>query len=165
MKVSYVDLPKTARVWIYQNTSTIDPAVQDTIQGKLDQFSSEWAAHSQPLAAHCEIRHNRFLILMVDEAQNMASGCSIDASVHFVRQLESAYGLSLFDRMVFSYQKNGEVVTVPKIEFARQYASGLIDDETLVFDNLIRTKEDLENRWLKPLGESWHRRFVQTLVG
>jgi len=164
MKVPYIDLPKTARVWIYQNTSVIDPAVQDAIESKLDQFSSKWSAHNHPLASHCEIRHNRFLILIVDEAQNMASGCSIDASVHFIRQLESAYSLDLFNRMVFSYQKDGEVITVPKIEFARQYASGMIDDETLVFDNLIKTKEDLENRWLKPLGESWHRRFVQTLV-
>ena len=97
---------------------------------------------------------------MVDERLNMASGCSIDTSVNFIRSLEKKYDLNLFDRFTFSYQKDDKIHTVPKNKFAELYESGEIDESTLVFDNLIRTKEDLVQSWLKPLGKSWHKRFV-----
>lgn len=164
MKVPYQDLPSTARVWIYQNSKEIDPDQQAKISESLDLFVSQWSAHNQPLSAHGEIRHDRFIILVVDEGQNMASGCSIDASVHFIRQVEEVHQLDLFDRMVFSFQKNESVSTVKKSEFSRLYAAGVINDETWVFDNLIKTKEELDTTWLKPLGQSWHKRFAGSLV-
>ena len=97
---------------------------------------------------------------MVDEAYNAASGCSIDSSVSFIRTIEKKYQLNLFDRFTFSYEQNGEIHTVPKARFAELYRSGEINELTMVFDNLIRTKVDLEKAWLKPLGQSWLRRFV-----
>ncbi|MBK8504487.1 MAG: hypothetical protein IPL46_21145 [Saprospiraceae bacterium] len=104
--------------------------------------------------------HDRFIILMVDEQLNAASGCSIDSSVSFIRAIEKKYQLNLFDRFTFSYEKDGEIYTVPKARFVELYKSGEINESTMVFDNLIRTKVDLETSWLKPLGKSWLRRFV-----
>ncbi len=161
MKVSIDQLPDTARVWIYQNKRPLSHDQQTLIQFELDRFVSQWSAHNQPLAAHAEIRHDRFVILMVDEGQNLASGCSIDASVHFIRSLEASQGLDLFDRMFFSYWKDESVHTVSKVDFANAYAKSEIDDQTLVFDNLIKTKGQLDQEWCKPLSQSWHRRFVK----
>ncbi|MEZ4956316.1 MAG: hypothetical protein R2825_22350 [Saprospiraceae bacterium] len=53
-----------------------------------------------------------------------------------------------------------EVKTATSEEFAMLYKMGEINDETLVFDNLVKTKGELEEKWLKPLNESWHKRFV-----
>jgi hypothetical protein len=104
---------------------------------------------------------NRFVVLMVDESQAGASGCSIDKSVYFVQGVEQAFGVKMFDRMLFAYQNEaGEVKTASSIEFDQLYKNGLINDETLVFDNLVKTKADFEGKWLKPLKDSWHARFV-----
>jgi len=160
MKVDFEKLSPTARVWIYQNHEVIPEETLKQLRNDLDAFVDEWSAHQQPLSAHGRLMHDRFIILMVDEDLNAASGCSIDTSVNFIRAIEKKYNLNLFDRFTFSYQKDGQVCTVPKSKFAELYQSGLIDETTMVFDNLVRTKIDLENSWLKPLGKSWHRRFV-----
>ncbi|MCB0687002.1 MAG: hypothetical protein KDC53_10765 [Saprospiraceae bacterium] len=160
MRVEFEKLSPTARVWVYQNEGKIADEKLQELRRDLDDFVSEWSAHQQPLAAFGQILHDRFLVLMVDEHLNAASGCSIDSSVNFIRSIEKKYGLSLFDRFTFSYQKDGKVFTVPKSRFAELFQSGEIDESTMVFDNLIRTKADLERAWLKPLGKSWHRRFV-----
>ena len=97
---------------------------------------------------------------MVDESQAGASGCSIDSSVRFIQQLGEQYRVNFFDRMLFAYQKEGQVYSVPSMKFAELYQKGEIDDTTLVFDTLVKTKGDLDTKWLKPLGESWHKRMV-----
>lgn len=160
MKVEVEKLSPASRIWIYQNYERIAPEKMEALKKDLDAFVSEWTAHQQPLLATSQILHERFIILMVDESYNAASGCSIDTSVGFIRQIEEKYDLNLFDRFTFSYQKDGQVFTVPKDKFAELYQAGEIDESTPVFDTLIRTKGDLEQAWIKPLGKSWHRRFL-----
>jgi len=63
--------------------------------------------------------------------------------------------------MLFSYLSEEEkVVTLDQHGFKDSYASGKINDETLVFDNLVKTKDQFLTQWLLPLKDSWHRRFV-----
>ena len=160
MKMDFDQLGDDARVWIYQNKKGIDREKISEIRSDLIKFVHQWAAHNQPLAAFGEVYHDRFIVLIVDERMNAASGCSIDSSVAFVRNLEQKYGLDLFDRMTFSYERDGVVYTVPSERFALLYKQGEIDEDTLVFDNLIKTKDELVREWQKPLGDSWLSRFV-----
>jgi len=160
MRVTFEELDPNARIWIYQNQGEIADDKVDAIRNDLNDFVEGWSAHQQPLAAFADVIYQRFIVLLVDEKLNMASGCSIDTSVNFVRSLESKYELDLFDRFTFSYQKDGMVHTLPKVRFAELYKSGEIDEETMVFDNLIRTKSEFENTWRKPLGITWMKRFV-----
>jgi hypothetical protein len=97
---------------------------------------------------------------MVDESQAGASGCSIDSSVQFVRQLQQELGVDFFDRMLFAWQDGEQVQTAHRENFAALYRQGLIDGDTLVYDHLVKTKADFESAWLKPLSQSWHARMV-----
>ncbi|NND31428.1 MAG: hypothetical protein HKN76_02470 [Saprospiraceae bacterium] len=162
MKIEFDKLNQDARIWIYQNHEAIAEDKVGQIKQEIGEFVSSWSAHQRPLAAFGDVFHNRFVVLIVDETYNQASGCSIDASVTFVRSLEKRFDLQLFDRFTFSYEKDGQIHTVPKSEFAALYQAGEIDYNTLVFDNLIRTKADLLVSWQKPLGHSWLKRFVQS---
>ncbi|NND04799.1 MAG: hypothetical protein HKN87_00345 [Saprospiraceae bacterium] len=159
MKVDFDQLGKETRIWIYQSNQEISPDLIDAIQADVEAFVNGWSAHQQPLAAFGSVFHRRFIVLMVDETFTKASGCSIDTSVAFIRKLEEDYDLILFDRMTFSYLLGNIIHTVPKDQFAKLYADGVINEDTLVFDNLIKTKSEWEN-WKKPLGESWLKRFV-----
>ncbi len=156
----YQTLPASTRVWIYQANRPFGeneiPALKETV----DRFAQNWVSHNRQLRAHGDVLHRRFIVLMVDESQADASGCSIDKSVYFLKQIEQAYGVDLFDRMTFTWLEGEEVKSAPSAEFAALYQQGKINSGTLVFDNLIQTKGELEEKWLKPLNESWHRRFV-----
>ena len=45
-------------------------------------------------------------------------------------------------------------------EFQELANSGVINEQTLVFNNLVNTKKEFESNWLIPLGKSWHKRML-----
>ncbi len=154
------NLPDTSRVWIYQAQQAFSAELSAEIQQQVQAFAQQWVSHNRALRASGEVLYDQFIVLMVDESQAGASGCSIDKSVHFMQALEAKYGINLFDRMTFTYKDGDQVMTAPREQFARLYAEGKINDETLVFDNLIKTKGEFSNKWIKSLGQSWHKRMV-----
>ena len=156
----YESLPPAARVWIYQGSAPFAEAEIPAIREQVRHFAQRWVSHNRALRSYGDVWHDRFVVLMVDESQAGASGCSIDASVHFVKDLAEATGVDLFDRMVFTYRDERAIKSAPREEFARLYADGTITDDTLVFDNLVQTKADFETSWEKRLGDSWHARMV-----
>lgn len=156
----YQSLPDSTRTWIYQSSRPFSDDEISALKTLLTRFTQSWASHSRQLCAFGDVLFGRFILLMVDEDQAGASGCSIDASVSFLQQLEKRYGVDLFDRLTFAWLEDGAVKTAEQGEFARLYNEGTIGDETIVFDNLVKTKGDFEKAWLKPLGKSWHKRLV-----
>lgn len=112
------------------------------------------------MSAGAAILHERFVVLGVDESRAGASGCSIDSSVNYLKKLGAQYQRDLFDRMRFSYELDGQVFTVSREEFVTLYQNGDINDETIVFDPLVKTVAELQTNFRKPLKESWHVRFV-----
>lgn len=151
----------TARVWIYQANEPFSEADIPAIKDHLQNFAGKWVSHSLQLTAGAELLHNRFVVLAVDENNAGASGCSIDSSVAFVKQLGAEYNRDLLDRMRFSYiDKNNQVQTVSKDEFKSLYAKSEITNETIVFDPLVKTVEELNTAFQKQLSDSWHSRFV-----
>src|SRR5690606_41244471 len=126
--------------------------VLDTLEG----FTSEWKAHGKSLAAKAEIRYDRFIIIMVDDRVAPPTGCSIDKSVHLLKEIERELGVALFDRMQIAYRDNGVIHVVPRAEFEKLLAQGDITHQTVVFNNLVATYPDLETNWEVPMSESWH---------
>lgn len=155
-----IALPPTSRIWIYQSNEPFPATKIPQIQQQVQDFAQAWISHNRQLRAHGDVLHNRFVVLMVDESQADASGCSIDKSVYFLKNLQAQYGVDLFDRMRFSYLEDEEVKTVSREEFAKLYSEGKINDDTLVFDTLVSNKGDFDNHFVKPLSKSWHKRMV-----
>lgn len=155
-----IALDNRSRVWVYHASSPIPEEKIADLKGHIHTFVSGWVSHNNALKAYGNIFHNRLLCLFVDETQAGASGCSIDSSVRFVKSLGEHYGVDFFDRMLFSYILNDEVFTVNKAELKDRYRQGMITEETLFFDTLVRDKSQFLDKWLVPLGESWHKRML-----
>lgn len=153
-------LPESTRVWIYQADRPFHEKDIPQIRNMVKQFAENWVSHNRALRAFGDVYHHRFVVLMVDESRAEASGCSIDASVAFLKHLQQQFGVDLFDRMRFSFQGDKGVETVSRDEFERLYREGKIDDQTLVFDTLVDSKGAFEQGFVKPLKESWHQRLV-----
>jgi hypothetical protein len=154
------DMPDHARVWIYQSNRPFTEKEELVLKSQINGFVQEWAAHSLALTAMGDILYNQFIVLAVDEKKVDASGCSIDKSVRFLQDIENQYFINLFDRLNFAYLKDSTLNITPSATFKTLYTEGGITSDTLVFDNLVSTIGDLKNTWLKPLKESWHKRFV-----
>jgi hypothetical protein len=153
-----------ARVWIYQsNRSFAEKEVSELlIHGK--HFTRSWNAHGNALAAELVVLHNRFIVLILDESQNNASGCSIDKSVELMRQIEQQYNVVLFDRYAVAYRDENNVLQSCTIdEFGSRFNRGEVTNETLVYNNLVSTLDEMQSNWLLPLKESWHSRLIETV--
>lgn len=148
--------PDNSRVWIFQADRELTPDEIKWAFPKVKGFVDQWKAHGHALAAHTEIRYNRFIIVMVDEQEASASGCSIDSLHRFMQELEKALNVKLFDRFNIAYKENGRVLSVGRESFEELLQTGRVNASTIVFNNLAATKKQLDEGWEVPLDQSWH---------
>lgn len=160
MLASFQSLPDSSRIWIYQSSRTLTPEELHEIETGLDAFLEQWTAHGSNLSAGYEIRYKRFIIIGLDQGVHAASGCSIDASVHFIQDLEKKYDIQLLDRMNVSF-KQGEYVAYKTLtDFKKMAKNRSISMNTVVFNNLVATKQEYIDNWEVPISDSWHARFL-----
>ncbi len=148
-----------ARVWIYQSNRELSATETEQIELQLEDFTQTWTAHNQQLLASGFINYNRFIVLMVDESNAGASGCSIDKSVHFIQSIEKQFSINLFDRMNIAYKLDYKVESVSASDFEKLILSGLVNSETIVFNNLVNNKLELATNWELPIAKSWHANY------
>lgn len=146
-----------SRVWIYQSNRQFTEKETAEIQQKLDQFTTQWTAHGHQLQAKAEIRYGFFIILIVDQDSASATGCSIDSSVRVIKEIESTYGVDLFDRFNMAYKIDDQVYVNTKEDFETLITIKKIGPETIVYNNLVQTLAELDEKWEVPLANSWHK--------
>ncbi len=155
---------ENSRVWIYQSDKelTADQAIK--LQQQVEAFTQTWTAHNNQLKATAVVQYNRFIILVVDENQAGASGCSIDKSVRFMKEIENEYRINLFDRFNLAYRDGEQIVSVPRNQFENLIKAGTITEDTIVFNNLVQTLAELKDKWEVPLKNSWHVQLFGNLL-
>lgn len=158
--MNYKELANHSRVWIYQSSRLLTDQEVEEIQVYGDRFIANWAAHGKELQAAFEVFYNRFIVLFADESQVKASGCSIDASVHFIQDIQNAYQLDLFDRLNIAYKTKKQINTLRMHDFQEALNKGLLTENTIVFNNLVETKEAFENCWEVAIKDSWHAKML-----
>jgi len=160
MLVDFKSLPETSRIWIYQCNRTFSMEELEEIRLSLSNFLEEWTAHGSSLKAGFEMPYNRFIVIGLDQSSASASGCSIDASVHFIQSLEQKYEVDLLDKMNVSYKNGAFVAYKPLKDFKKMAKEKAVSKKTVVFNNLVTTKQEYEENWEVPISESWHSRFL-----
>lgn len=150
-----------SRIWIYGAERALTDTETTVIRNRLQAFVASWVSHRRELRAAADVMHNRFIIICVDESQAEASGCSIDGSVHFLQDLSAELGIDFFNRMRFSYRDTeGAIHTVSREEFKDLYKQGTLENDTVVFDPLVKELGELRQIFERPLEDSWHSRMV-----
>lgn len=145
------------KVWIYQADRFFTSAEFEQAKAYLEEFVMSWAAHGTALSAKVEILRNLFVVFTVDEAITKTTGCSIDRSVHVLKELEQRLDIGLFNRTFVAYiDREGTTQLVSRDVFQGLVESNEVTGETQVFNNLIQTQEDFENKWIVPFHASWH---------
>ncbi|VAV82953.1 FIG00649260: hypothetical protein, partial [hydrothermal vent metagenome] len=142
MLVDFNTLPETSKVWIYQANRSFSESELKEITSKLDTFIENWTAHGSDLQAGYEIKYKRFIVLALNQNLNAASGCSIDASVHFIQQLEQAYNVDLMDKMNVSYKQGEFVAYKSLVDFRKMAKQKAVSKNTIVFNNLVTNKAE-----------------------
>ena len=165
MFIPFSRINPSARVWVYQANRSLTNAEVQIIETALEPALDTWAAHGSPLLASAQVIDNRFVIIAVDEDHTLPSGCSIDASTHFLQAIGRQLNADFFDRSPAFVNADGQLETVPMTGIKTAVLTGKITQETTVFNTLVSTKTEFLTDWKRQAGNTWLKRyFVKQLV-
>lgn len=160
MYVAFDDISDQARIWIYQADRRISEQEQQLIKEAGKHFLNNWAAHGQGLQASISMQLDHFVIIAVDNAVQLPTGCSIDQSVQFMTALGQKLGIDFFNRTRVSVWGENSVLLKDLNQIKREVADGVIKKETMIFNNLVATKADLKH-WKVAAIDSWLARYFK----
>lgn len=149
------DFSPASRVWIYQASRLLTMSEAIDAEERLNNFAEQWQSHGADVKAAGLLFFGQFVILIADETQAGVSGCSTDSSVRFIKSLEAAYGINLFDRTSLAFVIKDKIQVLPYAQLQYALDNGFITPDTLYFNNLVANMGELENKWIVPLKESW----------
>lgn len=154
------DMAPTARIWVYKSARNLSKAEQKLVRERGVSFTSNWAAHGAQLDATVDVLYGRFVVISVDEEQAKASGCSLDKSVGFIKDLEYTLNMMLTDRMVVVFEQDGVITSCRLQELPELIAEGVMTGDTIVYDDQVSTLGELWENFRVPLRTNWMARFM-----
>jgi hypothetical protein len=142
------DFSSSSRVWYYLADRTFDGTESDYIQSKIDEFVNvHWKSHGAKLDATGVLLHNQLIALSVDDNSQGASGCSIDSSVKFIKELGSELKADFFNRM-YVLITNGE-------EIQRVHISDLSNfKDWNLLNPIVNKVQDIQEKGVISVSES-----------
>jgi hypothetical protein len=144
-----------SRVWIYQAGRVFSLQEALEIEELLNEFAGQWKSHGTPVKGAAYLFFGQFIVLMADETATGVSGCSTDSSVRLIKDIEQRFTVNMFDRTTLAFIVKEKVELLPLSQLQYAVANGFISTDTLYFNNLVQTKEELEKNWIIPVKESW----------
>lgn len=160
--VSFDSLPDASRVWVFGSDRALSGAAADRLLAEVDRFLAQWKAHGVPLTCARDWRDERLLTIGVDSTREGASGCSIDGLFRVLQGIERPLGARLVGGgRVFYRDAAGRVQCVNREQLTALAASGVITDETTVFDTGLTTMDAWRARFEAPARATW----VNQLLG
>lgn len=159
-------LSGNSKIWIYQADRDLNASEAEILENAARKFCAHWKAHGKTLISSCQVLYNRFLILAVDESQSHVSGCSIDDSVSFVREMSDFLMTDFLDRgrIAFIHPQTGKIFSLNIKEAKEKASKGEIKGNYRIFNNFVDNKLALFSDWIIPVKESWLKNHLANEV-
>ena len=100
-------MPDDSRVWLYLADRPLSEEEETWFNNELALFLASWTAHNKKLKCDGKVLFSQYVVLAVNEWSEKASGCSIDASTHFMKKAGMALNIDFFNRL-FVMQLEGD---------------------------------------------------------
>jgi hypothetical protein len=150
-----------SKVWVYQCNRLFSLNEALEIEEMLSEFTRQWKSHGTPVKGSAHLFFGQFIVLLADETATGVSGCSTDSSVRLIKDMEQRFAVNMFDRMTLAFIAKDKVQLLPLSQLEYATDNGFINADTLYFNNLVQTKQELENNWIIPVKESWLRSRIK----
>ena len=148
-----------SRMWFYGLKQPLNPAQKSELSAVMDEFVSSWKAHGSQLAAAFRIVFDQFLIIAVDETQQQATGCSIDKSIHLLKDFGNKYGIDFFNRMLIFVQFPEGFKSFSPNELKSEIANGTLRGSSIVLNTQASTLRSSGDGTIK-LEDSWAAKYL-----
>ena len=126
-----------------------------TIEEMMEDFIINWKTHGEVVKGYANMLFGQFIIIMADESLSGISGCSTDSSVRLIKSIEEKFKVDMFNRQNLAFVLNEKVQLLPLSQINYAFENDFINKDTIYFNNIVQTKEELEAKWMIPVKESW----------
>jgi len=149
------DFHPSSRVWMYQSSRLFAVGEALEIEDMLTDFVESWNTHGAKVKGYANMFFGQFIVIMADETQAGVSGCSTDSSVRVIKSIEETCKVNMFDRQSLAFLIKDKVQILPLSQLKYAVENNFINGDTVYFNNLVLTKEELLNKWMVPVKNSW----------
>ncbi len=136
--MAFENFSNEARVWLYQANRELTELERTYLAKQLSIFVDQWSAHGKKLTADSAVL-DEYRLAICAEGNVEASGCSIDASVRFMKEIGAEIGADFFDRMKILIESNGEKKLLPFLNLRE-------NPETIMYHPAVVTLKDLREK-------------------
>jgi hypothetical protein len=159
------DFASDSRVWVYQSNRLFTMQEVLYVEELLKNFADSWQSHGSPVKGYGNVFFGQFIVLMADERATGVSGCSTDSSVRLIKQIETMFNVNMFDRQSLAFVVKDKVQLLPMTQLQYAIDNQFISPDTLYFNNIVQTKEELEKKWIVPVKDSWLKSRIKLPQG
>jgi len=156
------DFHPDSRVWIYQSSRLffISEALQ--IEELLEAFIANWDSHGKKVKGYANLLFGTFIVIIADRSVTEVSGCSTDASVRVIKEIEKLFKVDLFNRTNLAFYVKEKIQMLPLSQLNYALENQFINPETMYFNNTLETKQEMEENWIIPLKDSWLKSKIKS---
>ncbi len=141
-----------SRVWIYQADRQFTETEKIWVLKQLEIFTQNWASHGSQLKAIAWLPTDFSIALLVDTSVANSSGCSIDKSVHFIKELGKELNVDFFNRLKVWIKDNDSFKRI-SFKSLGEYPN------SIYFNSTIQTLEEFNSNF-----ESHTEEYLKSIV-
>ena len=157
MCLGFDELENNAKIFLYPSNKKLHESLFKEINLKAQHFVKNWR-EKHNIEANYTIKYQRFIIIAIHPNKPITTAI-IDELIGFIFSLQLEYDLELLDKLNVCF-KQGEYVQYKDVkEFKKLIKNKSVTPKTIVFNNLINTKEELETDWELPAEDTWYSRM------
>ena len=140
----FSQFPGDSKVWVYQSSRKLTPKEFVETQDKIETFvAKEWSAHGTKLTAK-GVMLTPYHIGLAVLGDVTASGCSIDASVKFIKSIGNQLDIDFFSRLNILIEESETERFVP-------FSKLNTVPNAIMYNPMISNIEELQNNWKIPV--------------
>jgi hypothetical protein len=135
------DLNPNSKIWMYSSNRELKANEINYLENQLAHFVNNWSSHGSSLLSAAEVVNPYFVAFAVDLSKENASGCSLDKSTRFLKDLGLELNVDFFNRInVWIEDNTGKISSIKYAELSKY-------PEFYFYNQLIEKASDLNTKF------------------
>tara|TARA_B100001564_G_scaffold318920_1_gene295845 strand:+ start:29 stop:517 length:489 start_codon:yes stop_codon:yes gene_type:complete len=157
----FPNISLSARMFFYTSNEQLSTRESSYFKMNLNNFIDSWKAHGNKLDASSMLIANRVLLIVVDQKDQTATGCSIDS---MNRHLQNS-GHDWFARNWVLYNTgNGSLDGIWEVKDLHDFHSSLnrgsLTMDTFIINPTVLSLGEAREKLVQKVSESWHMKML-----
>lgn len=160
MYVPYSELSDNNKIWVYTSDRPFTEIEENFVEEKLKGLCENWDVHGSPLKASFVVVKSQIIVLLSDEVDNQASGCSIDSSVRAMKEIGEELNVDFFNRWNVTCEKENTIQVLHVNDLKSKLKSGDMTGNDYIFKNILESKSEFESTFREKISDSNYKVFL-----